>query len=63
MTQIIEIVVSPQGESKVETKGFSGASCRDASRFIELALGSRVGEQLTAEFHQLHVEKASRVQS
>lgn len=52
MTQIIEITISPEGQTKVETKGFAGESCRDASRFVEEALGSRVGEQLTAEFHQ-----------
>ena len=50
-TQIIELIVSPTGQTKVETRGFSGASCRDASRFIEEALGKRSGEQLTAEFH------------
>jgi hypothetical protein len=52
MTQIIEIIISPDGETKLETKGFAGASCRDASRSIEQALGRQVGEQVTAEFHQ-----------
>lgn len=52
MTQIIEITVSPTGQITVQTKGFTGSSCQAASRFIEQALGSRVGEQLTAEFHQ-----------
>ena len=48
----IEIIVSPKGETQVQTKGFAGSSCRDASRFIEQALGQRTGEQLTGEFHQ-----------
>ena len=48
----INIIVTPTGESTVETKGFTGSSCRDASRFIEKALGQRTGEKLTAEFHQ-----------
>ena len=48
----IEIIVSPKGETQVQTKGFAGSSCRDASRFIEQALGKRTGEKLTAEFHQ-----------
>ena len=30
---IIEVVVSPQGETRVETKGFVGSSCRQASEF------------------------------
>ena len=51
-SKIIEIVVSPEGQSRVETRGFSGGECREASRFIESALGSRVSETLTAEFHQ-----------
>ena len=50
--QIIEITVSPTGEATVQTKGFTGSSCRDASKFIEQALGQRSGEQLTAEFYQ-----------
>lgn len=47
----IEIIVSPTGETKVETKGFDGAECREASKFIEQALGQRKDEQLKAEFH------------
>ena len=48
----IEIIVSPTGETKVETKGFTGGSCRDASRLMEQALGEKSAEQMTAEFHQ-----------
>jgi hypothetical protein len=48
----IEITVGPKGETKVETKGFSGSECKDASKFVEVALGQRTAEQLTAEFHQ-----------
>lgn len=47
----IEITVSPSGESKVETKGFIGSSCREASRFIESALGKAAGQTLKPEFH------------
>ncbi len=48
----IEIIVSPTGETNVQTKGFAGSSCRDASALLEKALGQRTGERLTAEFHQ-----------
>lgn len=51
-TRTIEVIVSPAGEATVQTKGFSGPSCRDASRFIERALGERTGERVTAEFHE-----------
>ena len=52
MKTTIEIVVSPTGQTQIETKGFTGSECRDASRLIEQALGKQIGEQLTAEFHQ-----------
>ena len=48
----IEITVGPRGETKVETKGFTGGACREASRFVEEALGRRTAETLSAEFHQ-----------
>ena len=48
----IEITVSPSGEAKVETRGFAGSECREASRFVEQALGTRTAEATTAEFHQ-----------
>jgi Protein of unknown function (DUF2997) len=50
--KIIEVIVSPTGETRVETKGFTGNSCRDASKFIEQALGTPASETLKAEFHQ-----------
>ena len=52
MRKVIEIVIAPNGKARVETKGFAGAECQQASRFVERALGQRTGEQLTAEFHQ-----------
>ena len=39
MSQIIEVTVSPQGETTVQTRGFAGGDCLDASRFLEQALG------------------------
>jgi hypothetical protein len=47
----IEITVSPTGETKVETRGFAGGECREASRFLEQALGRRTAETVTAEFY------------
>lgn len=52
MNKTIEIIVTPDGQSRVETKGFTGSECRQASQFIEQALGKQTIEQLTAEFHQ-----------
>jgi|tagenome__1003787_1003787.scaffolds.fasta_scaffold16034481_2 hypothetical protein len=51
MTQIIEVFVSPAGQTKIETKGFSGSSCQRASQGLEQALGIRQAEKLTPEFY------------
>ncbi|QDV35552.1 DUF2997 domain-containing protein [Tautonia plasticadhaerens] len=52
MSKVIEITVGPKGETRVETKGFSGGECRIASQYVEQALGRRTAEQMTAEFYQ-----------
>ena len=39
MTKRIHITVTPTGETKVQTLGFIGRTCRLASAFIEKALG------------------------
>ena len=48
----IIITVAADGSSQIETQGFSGRDCLAASRFVESALGRRIGERLTPEFHQ-----------
>ncbi len=53
--KIIEIIVSPAGQTTVQTKGFAGSDCQEAGRFLEQALGKRTGEQRTAEYHQTSV--------
>ncbi|HEX4591793.1 MAG TPA: DUF2997 domain-containing protein [Gemmataceae bacterium] len=51
MSRIIEITVSPAGETTVQTKGYAGADCLQASRFLEQALGAPVADRKTAEFY------------
>ncbi len=51
MARIIEITVSPTGETTVQTKGYAGADCLQASRFLEQALGTAVSDQKTTEFY------------
>ena len=51
MSKTIEVTVSSKGETTIQTKGFTGGSCRDATRSLEAALGIRDREQLTSEFH------------
>ncbi|MCA9091476.1 MAG: DUF2997 domain-containing protein [Planctomycetaceae bacterium] len=52
MSRTIEIIVAPNGQTRVETHGFAGSECRSASQFIERALGQQTDERLKAEFHQ-----------
>lgn len=49
--KIIEVTVSPQGEVRLETKGFAGASCEAASRELVAALGATTKTQRTSEFY------------
>ena len=60
--KIIRVIVGPKGETRVETRGFSGGECREASRFIEQALGQPVGEQHTAEFYQSQAYEQHHIQ-
>jgi Protein of unknown function (DUF2997) len=52
MTRVIEVNVSPAGETTVQTKGYGGADCLQASKFIEQALGMTTTDQKTAEYYQ-----------
>lgn len=52
MHRIIELIVSPQGETTLRTKGYSGNSCQQASRFLEQALGISAADRPTAEYFQ-----------
>jgi hypothetical protein len=52
MPRIIEVIVSPTGETVVQTRGYAGADCLQASRFLEQALGVVATDVKTAEFHQ-----------
>jgi hypothetical protein len=56
MPRIIEVVVSPQGETTIQTKGYAGGACLQASKFLEQALGVAVADHKTAEFFQTSVQ-------
>ena len=49
---IIEITISPSGEVSIQTRGYSGSSCRQASQFLEKALGQVARDRATAEMYQ-----------
>jgi hypothetical protein len=46
----IEITVSPEGATSIKTTGFTGSSCKDATRDIERALGVSGRESLQPEY-------------
>jgi len=50
-TKTIEITVSPEGATSIKTSGFTGGSCRDATRDLERALGVSGRETLLPEFY------------
>lgn len=52
MQRVIELIVSPQGETTVQTKGFSGGTCIQASQWIEQALGIATADRKTPEFYE-----------
>jgi hypothetical protein len=52
MPRIIEVIVSPKGETTVQTKGFAGSDCLKASKFLEQALGETIADRKTAEYHE-----------
>ena len=56
-SKTIEIVVSPTGKSRVETKGFVGSDCQEASRSVEQALGKQESETVTGEYFESHINE------
>ena len=47
----IELTIDPLGNTRLETRGFQGSSCRDAAAFLRSALGQVTADQPTAEYH------------
>ena len=50
MSKTITIIFHPDGSSNLQTSGFQDSSCKEASAFLETALGERRSEKLTAEY-------------
>ena len=61
--KVIEIIVATDGSTRIETKGFQGAECQQASRLLEAALGRRTGETLTSEYHEVAGPQSQIVES
>jgi hypothetical protein len=56
MKQIV-IDIADDGELKIETRGFSGASCVAESEFLKDLLGKETARQLTPAYYQRQDQK------
>jgi hypothetical protein len=61
-TPIIEVIISPTGATTLQSKGFAGPSCRQATRALEQALGLVASDTPTAEMHQVASQQSSNPQ-
>lgn len=48
----VVIEVAPSGEITIDAVGFSGASCEQATKFLEEALGTVCNRAKKPEYHQ-----------
>lgn len=56
----IEVIISPTGQTSIETRGFTGGECLAATRQLEAVLGRKTADRLTNEFFQAASEPASQ---
>lgn len=56
MKEII-LTVDSDGRSSVETKGFKGKACLQASKFLEDALGKTVKSELTPAYYEFDEQR------
>jgi hypothetical protein len=52
MPRVIEVIVSKDGQTTVQTKGYSGSTCTAASKWLEQALGITTDDRRTNEFYE-----------
>ena len=58
----IEVTISAAGAATVETKGFAGTTCTDASKFLEQALGRTTADRKTVEYFRPAEQRAEACQ-
>ena len=46
----IDVIISPQGETRITTHGFSGTACQAASKSLQMAFGTTSQETLLPEY-------------
>ncbi|MEX0774653.1 MAG: DUF2997 domain-containing protein [Phycisphaeraceae bacterium] len=48
----MEIIITPTGQTTLQTKGYWGGQCQDASRSFEHALGITESDVKTADYYR-----------
>ncbi len=56
----IEILYGPNGEIVVEAVGFKGKGCKEATKFLEEALGRSVDVKQKIEWHLTNAENIQK---
>jgi hypothetical protein len=55
----IELIISPTGQVRLETRGFTGDSCLKSAEFLRQSLGQVAHEARTPEFYTAATEHQS----
>jgi hypothetical protein len=63
VNKTIFLTVHPSGQTQIETKGFAGRDCLEATHFLESALGKQTSARLTPEFYQLAQQQTSSIRN
>lgn len=56
----VEILYGPEGEVIVEAVGFKGKGCKEATKFLEDALGKSVDVKHKIEWHMVNAKNIQR---
>jgi hypothetical protein len=59
MARVIEVTVSPAGETTVQTKGYAGPDCLQASKFLEQSLGVTTNDRNMEEYYNTNKAEQS----
>jgi hypothetical protein len=52
MPRITELIVTKDGQTTIQTRGFNGNTCISASKWLEQALGITTDDRKTTEFFE-----------
>ncbi len=54
----ITVTIHPDATATVETKGFAGKACKDATAELEKAMGVKTSDRHTPEFDNREIQQA-----